>query len=443
MEFVDGQNLRDCMKQHGRYSMESAMTIITPVLDALEKIHAGGMIHRDISPSNIMLLPDGKVKLLDFGAVREISQETQTLTSMSAVYKKGYSPIEQQTTDMRQGTFTDIYALCATLYEMLTGSVPPSPFSRMSGDEQLIPPSRLGAEISPAQENTLLKGLEVYGKDRIQTIDELRKGLAFQANIGSKGGSHSVSTGRESGESQDVGKKLPLPIIFTAAAVIAGIVLGLFLVKLIRSNDSGSSSQSVSDNPAPAQTTVQEDTTEDTNVETNEAAVDTAGNEDDSDTVQEDTIEESSSEPEYPSDAISFNGHHYYIYADDASSWEKAMLNCVNRGGYLAVINDSDENETLYQYVVDEGRDLAFFGLIYQDGNWEYLAGDNSNFRDWGYNNDNEKQPNNADKKMYHVTFDIYMHDGHWSDSEFGKQTYTTEGHHYEDICTYICEWDY
>ena len=67
------------------------------------------MIHRDISPSNIMILPDGKVKLLDFGAVREVSAETQSLSTMSSVYKYGYSPIEQQTRDMKQGSWKWVY----------------------------------------------------------------------------------------------------------------------------------------------------------------------------------------------------------------------------------------------------------------------------------------------------------------------------------------------
>ena len=83
------------------------------------------------------------------------------------------------------------------------------------------------------------------------------------------------------------------------------------------------------------------------------------------------------------------------------------------------------------------------FGLTYQGDDWEYLDGDSSDFRDWGYNSKNEKQPNNADEEMYHVSLDTQMHDGHWSDNEFGRQTYRSDGHHYKDISTYICEWDY
>ena len=117
------------------------MPIIMPVMNALEKIHFRGMIHRDVSPSSIMILPDGRVRLLDFGAARDVSLEAQNMTTMSAVFKYGYSPIEQLTQGMRQGPYTDIFALCATLYEMLTGSVPPSPFTRQYEGARLIPPS--------------------------------------------------------------------------------------------------------------------------------------------------------------------------------------------------------------------------------------------------------------------------------------------------------------
>ena len=177
MEFVEGQNLKQYMEQHGRLTMEQTMPIIVPVMNALEKIHANNMIHRDISPSNIMILNDGRVRLLDFGAAKEISLDTIGLTTMSSVYKYGYSPIEQQTRGMRQGPFTDIYALCATIYEMLTGRIPALPFQRTYEGAVLIPPSELGVCISRTQEDALLKGLEINGVDRIQSIAELRAAL--------------------------------------------------------------------------------------------------------------------------------------------------------------------------------------------------------------------------------------------------------------------------
>ena len=115
MEFVEGWNLKQYLQQKGRLTLNEVMPIVMPVMNALEKIHAKNMIHRDVSPSNIMILKDGRVRLLDFGAARDVSMETQNMTTMSAVYKYGYSPIEQLTMGMKQGPVTDIYALCAPI----------------------------------------------------------------------------------------------------------------------------------------------------------------------------------------------------------------------------------------------------------------------------------------------------------------------------------------
>ena len=101
MEFVEGQNLKQYLQQHGRLTMNETLPIIIPVMNTLEKIHARNMIHRDVSPSNIMITPDGRVRLLDFGAAREVQLDSQTMTTMSAVYKYGYSPIEQLMNGMK------------------------------------------------------------------------------------------------------------------------------------------------------------------------------------------------------------------------------------------------------------------------------------------------------------------------------------------------------
>lgn len=475
MEYVEGQNLKSYIRQHGRLSMDSAMAIITPVMDALEKIHDAGMIHRDVSSSNIMVLPDQRVRLLDFGAVRDISWEHRTLSSMSAVYKKGYSPIEQQTTDMNQGTYSDIYALCATLYEMITGSLPPSPFTRLSGEEKLIPPSSLGVRILPHQEKALLKGLEVYPQNRIQTVAELRDALSRSAD---PPGSH---------------LRTILLAILACAAVTLFISIGFGLARTINKKEEESNALTGADETEIVQAAEETDETEETEqellqdsadqtqqteeteaaegeeraeeieaaegeeraeeieaaegeaeAEETEAAEGEAGAEETEAAEQADEDEEQSVQYNIPSGALSYGGHHYYIFNDKdiASTWEEARDTCLERGGYLAVINDAGENEELYQFVVEHGYDQAFFGLRYRNGSWDYSSGDTSDFRDWGYNSENEIQPNNADEDFYDVVLDTHMHDGHWSDTEFGKQTYTSDGHHYRDIYAFICEWD-
>lgn len=145
-----------------------------------------------------------------------------------------------------------------------------------------------------------------------------------------------------------------------------------------------------------------------------------------------------------PENALSYKGHHYYIYNDVKSNWETAASNCRDRGGYMAVINDEEENETLYKYMTAMGYDQAFFGLIYSNTNddWVYLDGDNSDFRDWGYNSEGVAEPNNAEGWEYHVEFDVNMQDGHWNDAKFGTKTYTPDGDAYKNLYAYICEWD-
>ena len=110
----------------------------------------------------------------------------------------------------------------------------------------------------------------------------------------------------------------------------------------------------------------------------------------------------------------------------------------------MAVINDEEENETLYKYMTAMGYDQAFFGLIYSNTNddWVYLDGDTSDFRDWGYNSEGVAEPNNAEGWEYHVEFDANMQDGHWNDAKFGTKTYTPDGDVYKNLYTYICEWD-
>lgn len=110
----------------------------------------------------------------------------------------------------------------------------------------------------------------------------------------------------------------------------------------------------------------------------------------------------------------------------------------------MAVINDEEENETIYKYMTAMGYDQAFFGLIYSNTNddWVYLDGDTSDFRDWGYNSEGVAEPNNAEGWEYHVEFDANMQDGHWNDAKFGTKTYTPDGDAYKNLYTYICEWD-
>ncbi len=134
LEYEDGQSLRDWLDDLGRLpSQEELDGIVSPLLDALSEMHAADFIHRDIAPDNIIVRSDGSPVLLDFGAARQaIAAETKALTG---IVKSGYSPPEQYLTDAGlQGPWTDIYALGATLYQVVTGAAPPEAPARHIDD---------------------------------------------------------------------------------------------------------------------------------------------------------------------------------------------------------------------------------------------------------------------------------------------------------------------
>ncbi len=169
MEFLEGIDLKEFLKRNGRLTPNQTLNLLMPVMDALRKIHAQGLIHRDISPDNIRLV-DGGVRLLDFGAARDMSAVANR--SLSIMLKPGYAPEEQYRSRGNQGPWTDVYALCATMYKCITGVTPDDSTQRLFNDE-LKTPTELGITIDPTFEYALMKGLAVVQNNRCQSIDEL------------------------------------------------------------------------------------------------------------------------------------------------------------------------------------------------------------------------------------------------------------------------------
>jgi hypothetical protein len=135
LRFEEGKSLKTWLKELGRAPRQAELDqIVRPLLDALDVIHKGDFLHRDIAPDNIMIRPDRTPVLIDFGSARgEIASHSRTV---SALVKPGYSPYEQYaTTTSQQGAWTDIYALGATLYHAVTGKRPPDAPSRIVKDE--------------------------------------------------------------------------------------------------------------------------------------------------------------------------------------------------------------------------------------------------------------------------------------------------------------------
>lgn len=168
MEFLDGISLKDYVENQGQVSASIILQQMKPLMKDMARMHSSGVIHRDIAPDNIIMLPDGGLKLIDFGAARSYLGDK----SMSVVVKKGFAPVEQY---MSKGSnvSADVYALAATIYYCLTGVIPPDSAERQFGEAVLTAPTQLGADLTPQQEYALEKALELQPKDRIQSVDEL------------------------------------------------------------------------------------------------------------------------------------------------------------------------------------------------------------------------------------------------------------------------------
>jgi len=176
MSYIEGQSLADYLeRQPGKkVSFGKALEIFLPILDALEKIHRARLLHRDVSPENIYLSGDGTVKLIDFGAARQVMVRGESSATVSV--QEGYAPVEQYSKHGRQGPWTDIYAAAATLYRTLTGVMPPASLERVHHDT-LLPPSKQGSDLPPRAERALLKALSLRPEDRYQQVSVFRRDL--------------------------------------------------------------------------------------------------------------------------------------------------------------------------------------------------------------------------------------------------------------------------
>ena len=175
MEYLDGQTLKQYLKANGgKIQVDELLRMMKPLISSLGKIHSQGLIHRDISPDNIMLMKDGSIKILDFGGARDFV--SQNGKSMSVLVKHGYAPEEQYRSRGDQGPWTDVYALCATMYRCITGKIPPEALDRLYEDE-LKPISSFGVNCPRYVEQAISKGLSIRKDGRYQSMEELYDAL--------------------------------------------------------------------------------------------------------------------------------------------------------------------------------------------------------------------------------------------------------------------------
>ena len=173
MEYLRGKPLSRYAKDHGgKISVSAAINVIMKMCEALSYVHGAGMVHRDISPDNIFVEKTGKIKLIDFGAAREsYGNEEKTL---SIVLKPNYAPPEQFRKKSRQGPWTDVYALGATVYKLLTGRTPDQAIDRIMEDEMQVP-SRYNPEVPLFLDRIVMKMMAPKIEDRFQNCDEVRR----------------------------------------------------------------------------------------------------------------------------------------------------------------------------------------------------------------------------------------------------------------------------
>ncbi len=249
LEYLEGQTLLEYVREKGCISPRVVFTGAKQLLSALSEIHNLGLIHRDIAPDNIMLLSGReagqrsgqepgvfRLKLFDFGTARPAGLSTYTCT-----LKDGYTPVEQLSSDEKQGAFTDLYALSGVLYYCLTTKKPEGVYSRLL-DDDLKMPSQLGISIDGDLEKILVKGLSLQPQDRYQSARDMledieralpegeTKGAAFEGrehreNIANP--AHSPHPGSKTDLTGQKNKGRRLPRICAGAALA---LLAVFLV---------------------------------------------------------------------------------------------------------------------------------------------------------------------------------------------------------------------
>lgn len=180
MDYIQGRSLKEYLKEKGgAFSQKETLSLMRPVLKALSEVHKAGIVHRDISPDNIMLSNTGKTCLIDFGAARNATGTV--VKTLTVQLKHGYAPVEQYQTKGKQGPWTDIYAVCATMYTMMSGEKPEASTDRVQKD-RLPSLEQLAAQnpnlhISPGVSRAIQKGMEVRMENRYQNIEDLMADL--------------------------------------------------------------------------------------------------------------------------------------------------------------------------------------------------------------------------------------------------------------------------
>lgn len=239
MDFVAGITLKDYLMENGPLNWDKTQKLLVPAIEAMIRVHKAGLIHRDISPDNMMIEPSGKIRILDLGAAKDLN--TNSGASSMIVAKGGFSPLEQYSQRGGSGTWTDVYALAATICYTLSGKTLPASVDRVNGDGDLweqpvykkLPPYVLAA---------LQKALAVSPKDRTQTMEQFLSDLRLSKPDAKKADAKRADTTKQEVPKPEEKKKsgrstaaiVALVLLCCVAIVAIGIRFGSVLEEKAR-----------------------------------------------------------------------------------------------------------------------------------------------------------------------------------------------------------------
>lgn len=218
MEFLDGETLKKYIKRENKSSLEYGIRVVTEVGTALKSLHDMHIYHRDVAPDNIQLKADGSIKLMDLGAAKLSDSDNEYEDNIS---KCGFTPPEQYVDDGNYGPFLDIYPLGATLYNMLTGVIPPESTNRTENDE-ILEPDVIEPSIPKNINNAIMKAMAVDKAYRYQSVDDFLEDI---------NGNRKVLSIVEEKKKRRRRRNSGFGAAFGLLAVLAVILLGRYIQK--------------------------------------------------------------------------------------------------------------------------------------------------------------------------------------------------------------------
>ncbi|MBR5082516.1 MAG: protein kinase [Bacteroidales bacterium] len=232
MPFIEGETLQKKVEKNGKLPYDVAVNYIAQLSEAIAYIHSKHILHRDIKPDNVMITPDNRVVLIDFGSARQfVNDEVQRQT---AILTQGYAPPEQYVATSRKGNYTDIYALGAVLYYAVTGRKPIDSAGRSI--ERMPEPIELTPGLPYDANRTIMKAMQLRPEERHQSAEEFMNDL-----LGRTVPSNNVVNGHDTPPSYVSPSTSQIPqsgmpkqkAPFSVAALVVGIVSMVYLFILL------------------------------------------------------------------------------------------------------------------------------------------------------------------------------------------------------------------